>query len=123
VKAKLFLYCHLHVSESHVQLLLQWWKDHAKQSPRMFLGIVSFQIKAKHIFNIVRILTKLRRCWLGVQNLDKLVMILKNWPSDVRTNYPSPTTMRMVEFLKVKNKMLDNFKEELDDVGYFDSLE
>jgi hypothetical protein len=29
----------------------------------------------------------------------------------------------MVEFLKTKDKMLDNFEEELEDVGYFDSLE
>jgi hypothetical protein len=49
-------------------------------------------------------------------------MILKNWPSDARTNYPSFATMRMVEFLKAKDKMLDNFEEELKDVGYFDSL-
>jgi hypothetical protein len=30
VKSKLFLYCHLPMSESDVQLLLQWWKEHAK---------------------------------------------------------------------------------------------
>jgi hypothetical protein len=59
---------------------------------------------------------------LGVQNIDKLVVILKNWPSGVRTNCPSFATMRMVEFLKTKNKMLDNFEEELEDVGYFDSF-
>jgi hypothetical protein len=29
----------------------------------------------------------------------------------------------MVEFLKAKNKMLDNFEEEFEDFGYFDSLE
>jgi hypothetical protein len=29
----------------------------------------------------------------------------------------------MVEFLKAKDKMLDNFEKELEDVGYFDSLE
>jgi hypothetical protein len=50
-------------------------------------------------------------------------MLLKNWASDARTNYLSPATMRMAKFLKVKNKMLDNFEEKLEDVGYFDSLE
>jgi hypothetical protein len=29
----------------------------------------------------------------------------------------------MVELLKAKDKMLDNFEKELEDVGYFDSLE
>jgi hypothetical protein len=60
---------------------------------------------------------------LGVQNLDKLVIIMKNWPSNARTNCPSLATMKMVDFLKVKDKMLDNFEEELKDFGYFDSLE
>jgi hypothetical protein len=45
VKSKLFLYCHLHVSESDVQLLLQWWKDHAKQFPRVFHSLlISFWV-------------------------------------------------------------------------------
>jgi hypothetical protein len=29
----------------------------------------------------------------------------------------------MVELLKAKDKMLDNFEKKLEDVGYFDSLE
>jgi hypothetical protein len=50
---------------------------------------------------------------------------MKNWLSNARTNSPSLGTicMKMVEFLKVKDKMLDNFEEELEDFGYFDSLE
>jgi len=45
VKSKLFLYCHLHVSERDVQLLLQWWKDHAKQFPKVFHSLlVSFWV-------------------------------------------------------------------------------
>jgi hypothetical protein len=37
VKSKLFLYCHLHVSE--------WWKDHARQFPKVFHSLlVSFWV-------------------------------------------------------------------------------
>jgi hypothetical protein len=50
-------------------------------------------------------------------NLDKLIMILKNWPSDATTIYASLTTMKMAIFLKVENRMLDNFEEELDDAS------
>jgi hypothetical protein len=39
----------------------------------------------------------------------------ENWPSDVKTDYSSLTAMGMVEFLKVKDKMLDNFEKELED--------
>ncbi len=35
---------------------------------------------------------------------------------DATTNYVSLTTMRMANFLKVEDKMLDNFEEELEDV-------
>ena len=31
------------------------------------------------MFSVVGILCALRRCRLGIQNLDALVMILKNW--------------------------------------------
>jgi hypothetical protein len=50
-------------------------------------------------------------------------MILNNWPIDARTDYFFLATMGMTIFLKVQYKMLDNFEEELKDVGYFDSLE
>jgi hypothetical protein len=43
-------------------------------------------------------------------NLDKLIMILKNWPSDATTSYTSKN-------LKVEDKMLDNFEKELKDAS------
>lgn len=85
------------------------------------MGIPRSQIETEQIFNIVKILTSLRWCRLNVQNLDKLVMILKNWPNDARTNCSSLVVMGMVEFLKVEDKMLDDFEKELEDFGYFDS--
>jgi hypothetical protein len=50
-------------------------------------------------------------------------MILNNWAIDARIVYFFLVTMGMAKILKVENKMLDNFEEELEDVGYFDSLE
>jgi len=37
------------------------------------------QIKTKHIFNIVKILTNFWQNQLGTLNLDSLIMIYKNW--------------------------------------------
>jgi nitrate reductase NapAB chaperone NapD len=55
-----------------------------------------FQIETE-IFNIVGVLTSLRHCQLGVENLDKLVIIMKNWSSDARVDCMH------------KGKSLDNF--------------
>jgi hypothetical protein len=33
---------------------------------------------------MVGIITSLKRCQLGIENLDKLVLIMKNWPNDLR---------------------------------------
>lgn len=41
-------------------------------------------IKTEHNSNIVGVLKSLRRCRLGVENLDNLVMIYKSWPDNVR---------------------------------------
>lgn len=44
------------------------------------------QIKIEWIFNIVKVLTSLWRCKLAVENLNKLVLILKNYPNDIRSS-------------------------------------
>jgi len=33
---------------------------------------------------MVGIITSLKHCQLGIENLDKLVLIMKNWPNDPR---------------------------------------
>ncbi len=81
-----------------------------------FLSIPSSQIETKWIFNIVEILTNLHWCWLNVQNIDKLIMILNNWPNDAWTGYCFLVTMGMTIFLKTEDKLLDNFEEELEDI-------
>jgi hypothetical protein len=67
------------------------------------LGIPSSQIETEWIFNIVGILTSLRWCWLDMQNLDKLIMILNNRPNDARTYYFFLATMEMTIFLKIED--------------------
>jgi hypothetical protein len=42
------------------------------------------QINTERIFNIAKVLTSLWRCKLVVENLNKLVLILKNYPNDIR---------------------------------------
>jgi len=48
------------------------------------MGIVGSQIKTKFFFNVAKVITGLKCCWLGIENLDKLVLIMKNWLDDPR---------------------------------------
>ncbi len=64
------------------------WAKHEQWFPnltyvsRQVMGIVHSQIEIERIFILVRVITSLKPCWLGFENLDKLVLIMKNWPND-----------------------------------------
>jgi len=64
------------------------WAKHEQWFPnltyvsRQVMGIVGSQIEIERIFSMVRVITSLKRCWLGIENLDKLVLIMKNWLHD-----------------------------------------
>jgi hypothetical protein len=70
---------------------LQYWcNDHDNEFPNVaflaqqILDIPRSRIETKRIFNVDIILTSLQQCWLGVLNLDKLGMILKDWLNNVK---------------------------------------
>ncbi len=66
------------------------WAKHEQWFPnltyvsRQVMGIVGSQIEIERIFSMVRVITSLKSCLLGIENLDKLVLIMKNWLHDPR---------------------------------------
>jgi hypothetical protein len=55
------------------------------------MGVVGSQIGIERIFSMAKVIIGLRRCQIGIEHLDKLVLIMKNWPDDLRfgcTNGP-----------------------------------
>jgi len=60
-----------------------WWAKHEQQFPnlayltRQVMGIVGSQIEIERIFNMVGVITSLKRCQLGIEILDKLFLIMK----------------------------------------------
>ncbi len=48
------------------------------------LNIARFLIETERIFSLVGIVTNLKRCHLQSDNLNKIIFINKNWPSDPR---------------------------------------
>jgi hypothetical protein len=89
LKNELGLFCHLPVKPKDCILPLTWWKSHEIRFPNVSFVARHFeiprsQIETKRTFSIVGVLTSLWRYKLGVDNFDKLVMVMKNWSSDAR---------------------------------------
>jgi hypothetical protein len=63
-------------------------------------------------------LTSLRCYWLGVDNLDKLVMKMDNWLVDVWTNCPQER-QSIIEFLVEEVGIIEQNDTMLDATGYF----
>lgn len=67
-----------------------WCAEHEQQFPNIkhlvqqVMGIVGSQFKIEFFLYMVSIITSLKCCWLGIENLDKLVLIKKNWLDDLR---------------------------------------
>ncbi len=73
-------------------LLINVWVSH------------DFKLKLNAYLTLQKCSLSLWRCWLGMENLDKLVMILKNWPSDARTSYCSLAIRGMT----IEKELLDD---------------
>ncbi len=58
----------------------------------------------------------LRRCQLGVDNLDKLVLICTNWANNVILDYNIMQGF-VEEFFEAKDILLDDSKQLIEDVG------
>jgi len=69
--------------------VLKWWSDHQTTFPtlaqvaKQVYCIPGSQAEVERIFSLCGILTGLRRCRLGVPNLEMLVRINKNLPQDL----------------------------------------
>jgi len=76
------------------------------------------QIETKRIFNVLGVLTSLWHYRLGVDNMDKLVMIMKKWLVDVWSNCPWIGQL-IIEFLMEKVGIIEENDVMLDVVGCF----
>jgi hypothetical protein len=87
---------------------------------RQYLGIPGSQIEIERIFSVASILTNLRCSRLGLENLNNLIMIYKNWPSDSRTDYI--LYEHLAHYYFVEAKILENNEDELAQEGFFEEL-
>jgi hypothetical protein len=63
------------------------------------VGISVSQIETERIFLVVGVLISLQQCRFGVENLDKLIMIYKNWPSNAQLDHKLVDGDKLAKFL------------------------
>jgi hypothetical protein len=87
---ELLMFRRFQVDVKEIKCPLKWWVKHESLFPTMaflahqIFGIVGSQIEIERFFSLVRILRNLRRRHLQSDNLDKIIFVNKNWPSDPR---------------------------------------
>jgi hypothetical protein len=54
------------------------------------------QIETERIFSIVGIFITLGKCRLQTDNLDKLIFVHKNWPSNPHVDYLKPSDLTII---------------------------
>jgi hypothetical protein len=105
---------------------LEWWRLNEALFPcvgflaRQCLGILGSQIETERIFSVASILTNLRRSRLGLENLNNLIMIYKNWPSDSRTD--CILYEHLAHYYSVEAEILEDNEDELAQEGFFEEL-
>jgi hypothetical protein len=63
---------------------------------RQIFGIPASQIETKRIFSIAGVLTTFKRCWFQIDNLDKLIFVHMNWPSNPHVGCLKPYNLVVV---------------------------
>jgi hypothetical protein len=57
---------------------------------------------------MVGVIICLKRCQLGIENLDKIVLIMKNWHEDPRSScFISKEFKTIEEYLNVENNLFE----------------
>jgi hypothetical protein len=72
----------------------------------------------ERFFRIPRVFTSFKHNRLGVDNLDKLVMIMKNWSTNARSDCPQECHS-IDEFLMEEADNIDENDTQLNAAGYF----
>jgi hypothetical protein len=121
VNKELLMFRRFQMDVKDIKCLLEWWAKHEFLFPTMtfivcqILGIVGFQIETERIFSLVGILTNLKRCHVQLDNLNKIIFVSKNWPSDLRVGCSSPSSLiELIEADLVLAEELEQYKGEFE---------
>jgi hypothetical protein len=65
------------------------------------LEILGSQIEIKWVFSLVRVLTTSKHCRLQMENMDQIIIVMKNWFDDMYFN--CKLNLNLKQYLKKKN--------------------
>jgi hypothetical protein len=86
-----------------------WWQTHKSYFlkvvflAKQIFGILGHQSKMKRNFNVVGVLTTLTlwHCCLQIQNLDEIIIVVKNWLDNFCLNLSLLQTSRITSNVKL----------------------
>jgi hypothetical protein len=103
------------------------WKTHEGQFlnvgffAKQVFGILGFQIEIEKMFNLIGVLRTLEPSYLQVQNLDKIITIINNWPNDPHQNCTPYANLK--DYLKVEVILVEKNYELIKEVEFFEELQ
>jgi hypothetical protein len=60
-------------------------------------GLLACRLKPNKFFSMAKVIIGSRKCQLGIKNLNKIVMIMKNWHEDPRLGYTIGEGFKAIE--------------------------
>jgi hypothetical protein len=106
---------------------LTWWRIHESQFPNMgflakqILGILGSQIEIERVFSLASVLTTLRHCHLQMENMDQIIMMVKNWPDDQCHNWKPNVNLK--EYFKEEDSFVEENYDLLEEADFFEQLQ
>lgn len=106
---------------------LAWWWTHEGQFQnvaailaKQMLGILGFQVETKRMFSLASVLKTLRCCHLQVENLDKIIIVVKNWSNDPCLNRTTDSNFK--DYVKSEVALVEENYEFIEESEYFEEL-
>ncbi len=87
----------------------------------LICGILGSQIETKCVFNLVGVLTTLKHYHLQVENMDRIIMVVKNWPNDPCHNCKPNANLK--EYLKDEDSLAKESYDLLEEIDFFEQLQ
>jgi hypothetical protein len=79
------------------------------------LALLVLKIEIEFFFSLAIILTNLRRCCLQSNNLDEIIFVSKNWPSDTRVGCTSASSLiKLIEVDLALEEDLEQYESEFE---------
>jgi hypothetical protein len=77
-------------------------------------GIVDSQIETNCVFSIINVLIALKCYWLGLQNIEHLVMLIKNWSNNPHHGCMNFKHQTIEEFVGLEGNLYETLDDEFE---------